>query len=1081
MNKNVYIKSMLRQPIRTLTLILLISLSFFAFISRWAEYIIVTEEVARLEYFYRSVGYLQNIDAPEAGVREGADIIAQSPYLRFEDRRRFAQGITIGKTAPNFVRDNDWFFSASYFMTMDIFHTDAFFYGIVESISHESIRLGLGWMQTPPIDFLVLYVSPDDIAVGYPRIAPIGRMIRLMLPVDEAFFERFAPERAAMIRELLLYDVNEGMPSLNLKIGERYLFRGSHFLELRETMISSFLMVPLYINSNIWYLHKPDGSRFDEAKFPKIAEEIELIKLNQLSLQIITTKDMELMPLTQRVGYDVFLRGGRWLDYDDYVNARPVAVMHHEMARAHGLRLGDTITLEIRDMQYHWSAMIPSYYEGWRDYPAVTVDVEIVGLYGYGIPIRGDPIFAMRNIYIPDSMMPPEFGASQPGMPEGFISDGSYSFAVRPRDQNAFIALHRDQLNDIGFRIVFRDGSPQEFVDAADALAMFLTVNLWIFSVASIVILALAIFIYLRIGMRNFAILRAMGVSAKKASLYFSSCALFWLPFCVVSSAAAWHFALSRAGSALHTLTADAPDLQTQAGLSTRWLTVLCVVGFVIMLAVLSTGISIISRRPVLELLQGQQSGKKHVHAVNINSPEHTKITENPVTSIKLGILPVPVFEEEHNPIHAYEAELRRILRQVVRSPVKTLFIVGTALAFVFAIGWMQHTMTVIEAEIDYLYNTADIQVHLRRMSEHDLFEIPLSRSVPMGDLIWAHTVHSLMSSDFVRDAYLTSASNIMHLLPTLDDGSFPYALRELAREDMDFRDATELLFAFNHMDLFLNANKEIDIIYTKGFDESYFVYDDRHFITPIPIIIHENRLEYLGLNLGDLAYIANLAPGIGRMEWKAVIIGIYTGVISQEVPGGMLYEAMLLPLAALEYIRGSALRYNDAELFIDARMVRELSEFRAFTDNMLRWPRAGLTSFRAVYFEGDLLFALEPLEQNLRFLKILYPITLVLAFIIGTGFAMLIMAQNTKTAAIMRVLGATKRRIRVILCAELILVTLIGIILGLIVMIITTTGLNAQLLLAPSLYLGGSLIGTFLGSVFISRRTPIELLQVKE
>ena len=58
------------------------------------------------------------------------------------------------------------------------------------------------------------------------------------------------------------------------------------------------------------------------------------------------------------------------------------------------------------------------------------------------------------------------------------------------------------------------------------------------------------------------------------------------------------------------------------------------------------------------------------------------------------------------------------------------------------------------------------------------------------------------------------------------------------------------------------------------------------------------------------------------------------------------------------------------------------------------------------------------PMEQNLSLLKLLYPVAIVLSAIMGLGLLLLLMLQNAKVVAIMRVLGTSKNKSRTTLCA---------------------------------------------------------------
>ncbi|MCL2409530.1 MAG: hypothetical protein FWC96_07965 [Oscillospiraceae bacterium] len=117
MFKNIFLKSALRQPIRSILLALLVGIAAFAFVARVVEYMVVTGEIARIEERYRSVGFLQHPDfvptpprlgqilLPEVDVNAypAAGIIDQNPHVLFGDRRRFVQGeLPVGMTNANF-------------------------------------------------------------------------------------------------------------------------------------------------------------------------------------------------------------------------------------------------------------------------------------------------------------------------------------------------------------------------------------------------------------------------------------------------------------------------------------------------------------------------------------------------------------------------------------------------------------------------------------------------------------------------------------------------------------------------------------------------------------------------------------------------------------------------------------------------------------------------------------------------------------------------------------------------------------------------------------------------------------------
>jgi len=121
------------------------------------------------------------------------------------------------------------------------------------------------------------------------------------------------------------------------------------------------------------------------------------------------------------------------------------------------------------------------------------------------------------------------------------------------------------------------------------------------------------------------------------------------------------------------------------------------------------------------------------------------------------------------------------------------------------------------------------------------------------------------------------------------------------------------------------------------------------------------------------------------------------------------------------------------------------------------------------------------PMEQNLSLLRVLYPIAISVAFALAIGLSLLTMLQNAKNAAIMRALGKPKVRTQFTLCAEQLLVSVVGVLLGLVVLFIIGTAFEVTPFALAGMYIGGVIIGSAIGAFIISAKTPIDLLQVRE
>lgn len=83
MRTNVFLRSTLRQPGRTLFLLLVTALITFASVSRGAEYLLVKQETERLGEYYRAVGAVSAISGEQyVDAREAAAYLESNPLVK---------------------------------------------------------------------------------------------------------------------------------------------------------------------------------------------------------------------------------------------------------------------------------------------------------------------------------------------------------------------------------------------------------------------------------------------------------------------------------------------------------------------------------------------------------------------------------------------------------------------------------------------------------------------------------------------------------------------------------------------------------------------------------------------------------------------------------------------------------------------------------------------------------------------------------------------------------------------------------------------------------------------------------------
>jgi ABC-type antimicrobial peptide transport system permease subunit len=1027
--------------------------SAFAFVSRVVEYRVVTGEISRIETHFRSIGFLQHLDF-ETNTYPAAEIIAQSPYIHFEDRRQIVQGeLPVGMKNAEY----NW---GNVTITEVIRGThDVYFYGVLRNMFRSQTMYG------PAVN---LRVDVDYVMAGFPEHLLPGQSIRLTYQI---------PDETAN-------------PFEDIEIGQRYFLRGEYFRfftsppPTRET-VELFTGLP-FNSDELWYIPIPESERLDltDPTLADLAEEIETHIINQRTMLVTGTVDMTAMPMYQpetdyRMVYD-----GRFIDHEDYLNANHVTVVHRDFAAYNGLEIGDTLTLTIRDMQQF---PIPMGYPAWREHSTCEIELTIVGTYSF------TPRFAGINttipnpwMYIPQSVIPPGFGGD-----EAELEMSNYSFVLdSPRNESAFIEETKAALSAIGFDIVFFEHNAEVFFASADPIAQSVTVNLALFSLVSLLALLLAGFIYLRQNRRNFAIMRALGVPHKKSlKQKVVTSALLWVPIIIIGSVVAWDFALTQAEN---TLTALVEIEDYVVGLTAPPLSLL--IALCAALSFAATGFIFIGglrtvRRPVLELIQGQ----KQARSARISAMEepHFSPTQSPVQ--ESTNLPQMRSEGTAKQSSVYNSA-KFVLRHIVRSPIKSVLTVIAALFFVIALGWLQFTIERTEAEVEQLRQTVPIYAEITRA---DLL-FPIDEAM-MHNIITRQTLYAVLGNEFIQEVYITGGFPWITLVSPNEYGEFSIETLEAIwaiphdTEEDDWDHRLDWILAVNCLETFadnssivfamavVGMGEPFNLKFAQGFDKSHFIFDENETLNvPIPVIVHEDILEKRGLELGDMAFMAYSNPPIVHLVH---IIGGYRGNTAGGVFHRSTHPYVLMPLTGLEFIRGEDTGYIEVIMRLDPSRNHEIELFQEQVDGRLRRNHIAAINrnipLTTNILDSEFRAIVIPMEQNLSLLRILYPIAIAAAIVLGAGLSLLLMFQNAKNAAIMRVLGSTKLRTRTVLCIEQLIVTLVGIALAFVATPLMGVGL--EILPLAGLYLGACVVGGIIGAVVVSRRPPLTLLQVKE
>jgi len=800
----------------------------------------------------------------------------------------------------------------------------------------------------------------------------------------------------------------------------------------------------------------------------------------------------------------------------------------------------------------YWTA-IPRSYEGdWQNYPTITLELEVVGTYqvpdNWFLPRWSHIQGSFRNweAFIPTSLIPEGWG-----IVDAHLVSGAYNFILRSADDiDAFEATFSDRLEALGFEVAFHGPDARNFYTSITPIRNSILLNLILFSAVLVVVLALTIFLYLKQRFKEFAIMRALGITQGSAIWQvITPVLLFWLPIVIISGIGAWYFALEQASAGLQTLMeidtptdygevfmrmnilararweAEQAVIFTTPELSIMYLAALCAGLLVAWVVAALLGVVSFAQQSMLSLIQRSQGAGATIKAAKESAPP----TEFNIMDVGLLLAK----RTTQNAFGRAKAARRHHLRHIKRSPIKTMLVVGVALLFIVAMGWLNVTIHFTEGEIDRLYLTTPVygEVIDPRGEFH---------GVQFGHAIPVQSLNLIRDSEFVESYYYTRRHLWSHILIPMDVGELENQFADSATVGGVFPES-DMVIEISSWEGFVReasrpmafgAMPEDDFEYTfaPGFDASDFVIGDDF----IPVIVHEHFLQrylqfneagvfawdfsveeplFVALNL-ELGGSVRLANSDYYNDYrKAVVIGYYSGAHPDALQMWSS-AAVLIPSSTPRVVEVAAIDFSldtiqpslwgiateNPEWFvstlsfsINPTKTRYLTYFEAEVAERLifrQWYEVAhfLGNLRTeIHYihqleldVAELVLVVMPLESNLSLMRILYPMVIALSFVLSLGLCLLIALQNAKNAALMRVLGLPKFKTRLNLFMELVAVCFIGLLVGLAAVLVMGVALPEALLLA-GVYLTGAVIGAIIGVIIISSKTPLDLLQVRE
>ena len=323
MKTNVFLISSIRQSLRTFLLIVLIGVISFAFISKAAEFLVVRRETNRIGSYYRAIGNLTLINPDSTDmiygedIYEGAELIADSPYLSVEDRRRISSGVMEDLYNSDINGNSSERDSEFGQLLKGLHNSDMWFYGTLSGMDEilyiEKDILNPTSSGEEEIVGYTLKFRVEEVVAGYPEHIRAG--------TTKAFL-------------FLFEDIEDAIPSIEaMEEGQRYLIRGWNDVDFQVDPnwwnVGSTLKIRPLDDDALWYLPVDEGKEvdFNDPTLAYVKNEIDILIDNQHALLIVATKDMSALPLMQESARTYYLVEGRWLNRQDDLEGRKAMVI----------------------------------------------------------------------------------------------------------------------------------------------------------------------------------------------------------------------------------------------------------------------------------------------------------------------------------------------------------------------------------------------------------------------------------------------------------------------------------------------------------------------------------------------------------------------------------------------------------------------------------------------------------------------------------------------------------------------------------------------------------------------------------
>jgi hypothetical protein len=766
------------------------------------------------------------------------------------------------------------------------------------------------------------------------------------------------------------------------------------------------------------------------------------------TFDIVYTQNMRSIPRFNEGA--MVISEGRMLSAEDETSC----VVSQYFLDIHNLKIGDKLTIELGDRLFEQNAQkgAITYIPERRWSPIKTTKLEIVGAYldidpGYERNATHYWGYSPNTIFVPLSLLPITLPANHE------IKPGEFSLLVENvRDIPAFLKVAEPLAAEMGLNLRFSDGgwsSTREHLETS-LRTSFITTSMYV--LGAILAFILATYLFIGRNKKTYAILRALGITRIN-----SNRSLF-LPFGALSVLAV---PIGGIIGLIYTTQAISREYITDTSLPVGAIILCFALELAFIALITALFLHKLAKKLPLELLQGdiiQVADVVKVEALVGHTSTPTLVKQEAIqfTPIAFGDLPKKGKYSAFCQVAVY------IFKHISRVKWKTAISLILATTLTGAIGVL--TLTIYSYQ--ELFNTVSVTSTVIGFD-----------SLAIDELSQSEIVKNLyFFSDFEVSLNLREYNNSLTVTNDIErylKGDYTIEYAEGFSSEL-FQKNDALCIIGSEVATTLEVKTGDEIIITKAdllqtLNELYFGNEN---------IQNMYRQTWESENLTNEEFEKRFEQEVNKLLTQESISYKIAGVIHSE--NSVISNAVFTPSGE------AAVKLHS--LFGDDFFIMEYSQFTLADNEKTDILSSYLNELKGESRESAYFIDTVELDNIRRvrdLLVLLFPIALAGAVLIGLTAPGLIIIQSAKEAAILRVLGVTKKRVRCMLCFEQISLCICGIMLAAGGLVLYNSGVFTKsaetLVICGVLYLLGCICAAFAASVSVTKRRIIELLQVKE